>query len=185
MRPIAVLAAVAVALSLAASGCGPEHDESEPKREGLAFKLDGLDYNVFITRQLNIRNAEDHDYYPGPDAPRDRACTESSSRSATRTPTARRQSAREFKIVDTQKNAFEPKELPKSNFFAYHPAKLSPQECIPTIGGAAATGPTAGSMLLFELPTEATENRPLELEVEGPFDPTTGKRETAKVELDI
>ncbi len=185
MRPIAVLAAIAVALPLAASGCGPEHDESEPKREGLAFKLDGLDYNVFITRQLNIRNPEDHDYYPGPDAPPGSSlygvfievCNEDSD--------GARQSASEFKIVDTQKNAFEPKELPESNFFAYHPAKLNAQECIPTVGGAAATGPTAGSMLLFELPISATENRPLELEVEGPFDAKTGKRETAKVELDI
>jgi hypothetical protein len=40
-------------------------------------------------------------------------------------------------------------------------------------------------MLLFELPLAATENRPLELHIEGPFDATTGKPSEARVILDI
>ena len=43
-----------------------------------------------------------------------------------------------------------------------------PNECIPEAGSVAQLGPTAGSMLLFRLPLENTENRPLELEIEGP-----------------
>jgi hypothetical protein len=40
-------------------------------------------------------------------------------------------------------------------------------------------GPSAGSMLLFEFPLETTENRPLELEMEGE------SGETLTFELDI
>ena len=186
-RPVAVLLALlALAASVAATGCGKSEEEklSEPKREGLSFKLDELDYNVFITRQLNIRNAEDHDYYRGPDAPPGSAlygvflqvCNDAASP---------RTSASDFKIVDTQNEEFRPKKLPKTNFFAYQPTKLHPEGCLPIPGSAAASGPTGGSLLLFQLPISATENRPLELEVRGPFNPKTGKYDKAKVELDI
>ena len=184
-RPIAVLAVLALlAASATLAGCKEEEHHDEPKREGLSFEMDDLDYNVFITRQLNIRNPEDHDYYAGPDAPPGanlygvflEVCNDADEA---------RTSASEFKIVDTQKNEFEPKELPESNFFAYHSRKIQPQDCIPTPSSAAATGPTGGAMLLFELPISATENRPLELEVRGPFNTKTGKYEVRKVELDI
>jgi len=42
-----------------------------------------------------------------------------------------------------------------------------PDECIPEEGSVAQLGPTAGSMLLFRLPLENTEYRPLELEIQG------------------
>jgi hypothetical protein len=43
-------------------------------------------------------------------------------------------------------------------------------------------GPTAGSMLLFKLPLQNTENRPLELEIENPSE---GEPEALTFELDI
>ena len=58
-------------------------------------------------------------------------------------------------------------------------ATLHPDECIPEAGSVAQLGPTAGSMLLFKLPLENTENRPLELEIEGEGD------EALTFELDI
>ena len=62
---------------------------------------------------------------------------------------------------------------------------LKPDQCIPEAGSVAQLGPTAGSMLLFKFPLPITENRPLELEIESPFDVTRAKRESAKVELDL
>ena len=48
-----------------------------------------------------------------------------------------------------------------------HARELMPDECIPKAGSVAQLGPSAGSMLLFRLPLENTENRPLELELQG------------------
>jgi hypothetical protein len=62
---------------------------------------------------------------------------------------------------------------------AYEPGELDPEECIPEAGSLAQLGPEAASMLLFRLPLEITENRPLELEIEGEGD------EHLTFELDI
>ena len=65
-RPIAALAACAL-LALGATGCGTKGEDHDPVREGIATDLGGLDYNVFITRQLNPKDVEDRDYYNGPE----------------------------------------------------------------------------------------------------------------------
>jgi hypothetical protein len=82
-------------------------------------------------------------------------------------------------VKDNQENEFEPEELPADNEFAYSQRTLDQDECIPEAGSVAQRGPTAGSMLLFEFPLETTENRPLELEMEGE------SGETLTFELDI
>ena len=89
-----------------------------------------------------------------------------------------RESASRFTLRDNQDNEFEPEPLPEDNFFAYNPRSLLPEECIPEAGSVAQLGPTAGSMLLFQLPLDVTENRPLELEIEG-------ESEKRTFELDI
>ena len=164
-------AAVACALALAGGlvACGNEKEQGveEPAREGLALELDGVDYNVFITRELNPDIPPDNAYFKGPAPGKGQtlygvfiqACNSSSDGPA-------RQTANEFEIVDNQGNKFEPTELPEDNDFAYHPGMLSPKECIPEAGSVAQLGPTAGSMLLFKFPLENTENRPLELTIE-------------------
>jgi hypothetical protein len=149
----------------------------EPAREGLALELGGVEYNVFITRQLNPRITPDKAYVTE-EAPTGETlygvfievCNNSDEE---HTP------SEEFVILDNQSNRFEPEELPEDNAFAYHARPLSPRECIPEAGGVAQLGPTEGSMLLFQLPLETTENRPLELEVEGEGD------EKLTFELDI
>jgi len=158
---LAVLAAGVAACGNADEEPGVEH----PAREGLALELDGIEYNVFITRQLNPRIPPDDAYVEeGTEAdPGEtlygvflQACNQSGEAHET---------IDEFKIVDNQGNEFEPEELPEDNKFAYHARELLPDECIPEIGGVAQLGPSAGSMLLFRLPLENTEYRPLELEV--------------------
>ena len=154
-------------LALGASACGDEEPGvDEPAREGLALELDGVDYNVFITRQLNPAIPPDDAYVEAAEPePTDtlygiflQTCNTSDEPQGT---------AEEFMIVDAQGNEFEPDELPLNNRFAYHPRELLPQECIPEAGSVAQLGPTAGSMLLFTLPLENTEYRPLELEING------------------
>jgi hypothetical protein len=163
-RLLACLLALAAAAGLAACG----HEEpgvDEPAREGLALELDGVDYNVFITRQLNPRVAPDGAYV-SEEAPAGetlygvfiQVCNHSNEPHET---------VSEFVVKDNQENEFEPEELPVDNAFAYSPRTLNPDECIPEAGSVAQLGPSAGSMLLFQLPLEATENRPLELELEA------------------
>jgi hypothetical protein len=89
------------------------------------------------------------------------------------------ETAGSFKIKDNQGNEFEPEELPEDNHFAYHPGELLPDECIPEAGSVAQLGPSAGTMLLFRLPLQNTEYRPLELELQGEGD------EHRTFELDI
>jgi hypothetical protein len=181
MRPLfrLILLACLAALALGAAACGEEEPGvDEPAREGLALPLDGVDYNVFITRQLNPAIPPDSAYVEGPEpAPGEtlygiflQACNTSEDVRTT---------VEDFKVVDNQGNEFEPEELPENNRFAYHPRELDPKECIPEAGSVAQLGPTAGSMLLFRLPLQMTENRPLELEMQGEGD------EHLTFELDI
>lgn len=167
-----------ISLAAGVAACGDEEPGvDEPAREGLALELDGVEYNVFITRQLNPRVTPDGAYVSDEAPPGEtlygvfiQVCNNSDEEHV---PTD------EFVILDNQGNRFEPEELPEDNEFAYAPRTLAPKECIPEAGSVAQLGPTAGSMLLFQLPLEITENRPMELEVEGEGD------EKLTFELDI
>jgi hypothetical protein len=165
-RRIPILAcALALAAPLGLVACGSDEiGIDEPAREGLAVEMGGIDYTVFITRELNPKITPD-DAYVSDEAPPGealygvflRACNVSDDP---------REVAREFVVTDNQNNRFEPDPLPADNQFAYTPKMLDPEECIPEAGSVAQLGPTAASMLLFTFPLENTENRPLELEIE-------------------
>jgi hypothetical protein len=177
LRRLTLVACVLAALPGLAA-CGEEEPGvDEPAREGLALELDGVDYNVFITRQLNPRVAPDGAYVTDEPPPGEtlygvfiQVCNHSEEP---------RETISEFVVKDNQENTFEPEELPVENQFAYSPRTLNPEECIPEAGSVAQLGPSAGTMLLFQLPLENTENRPLELELEGE------SGETLTFELDI
>jgi len=167
-RATTVVACVLVlAMPVVLAACGDEEPGvDEPAREGLALPLGGVEYNVFITRQLNPSIPPDNAYYEGPEPAQGetlygvfiQVCNNSDEAHDTATT---------FKVTDNQGNEFEPEELPEDNPFAYAPRRLEPEECIPQVGSVADLGPGAGSMLLFKLPLDNTENRPLELEIEG------------------
>ena len=160
-----VACALALAAPLGLVACGDdEQGIDEPAREGLAIELGGVDYTVFITRELNPDITPDNAYVTTEAPPGEalygiflRACNVSDDQ---------RTVASEFIVRDNQENTFEPEPLPEDNQFAYTPRTLDPEECIPEAGSVAQLGPTAGSMLLFQFPLENTENRPLELEIE-------------------
>ena len=179
-----VAACAAALICGLALGCGDEQGVEEPAREGLAIDVAGVDYNVFITRELNLAITPDKDYFEGPPAPPGsalygvfiEACNPGSE--AVRT-------TGDFKVLDNQGNEFRPMRLPEDNAFAYRPTELAANSCLPSDGSVAQQGPTAGSMLLFQFPLENTENRPLELEIGGPFDLLKQEQEVKTVELDL
>jgi hypothetical protein len=84
----------------------------------------------------------------------------------------------DFAVRDNQGDSFRPLVLPKTNPFAYRPKVLAKKSCVPPSGSLAASGPTAGAMLMFKVPVAAVENRPLELEIKA-------GEESDRVELDI
>ena len=163
---VCALALVCVGLL---AGCGKTSNKpGEPVREGLSTPLDGLRYTVFLTRQLNLRLPEDRGYLPGHKeaAPGQglygvflEACNRSDSNSAI--------AAKQFYIEDSQGNRFMPEVLPKVNPYAYQGGPIPPKNCEPREGTLAQLGPTSGALLLFKLPLAATENRPLELHIQG------------------
>jgi hypothetical protein len=159
----------ALLLTAAVAGCGNDKEQGveEPAREGLAIEMGGVDYNVFITRQLNPQIQPDEAYYAGPPAEKGQLLYGIFVQTCNVSKDAR-DTATTFKVMDNQGNEFEPIPLPEDNQFAYQPQRLDPEECIPEAGSVAQLGPTAASMLLFEFPLEDAENRPLELEVENP-----------------
>jgi hypothetical protein len=182
-----IAAACALVLASALGACGKADEEEgvdAPASEGLALPLQGVEYNVFITRQLNPAIPPDSAYVKGGEPPPGQiiygvfiqACNRSDKPHV---------AASNFKLVDNQGNEFAPRPLPEDNAFAYHPKRLDPKECIPETGSVAQLGPTAGSMLLFQFPLRIAENRPLELEVEGPLQAVAPKERKLTFELDI
>jgi hypothetical protein len=180
-------AACALLLASALGACGKADEEQgvdAPANEGLALPLQGVEYNVFITRQLNPAIPPDSAYVKGGEAPPGQiiygvfiqACNRSDRPHV---------AASSFKIVDNQGNEFTPRPLPGDNAFAYKAKGLGPQECIPENGSVAQLGPTAGAMLLFQFPLKIAENRPLELEIDGPSQAVEPKQRKLTVELDI
>jgi hypothetical protein len=178
VKPLLCVLALALPAALASCANKEEHPGTEePAREGLALEMQGVEYTVFITRQLNPKVAPDEAYVSDEPAEGDtyygvfmQVCNRSEET---------RQPATTFFVRDNQDEAFEPKQLPADNPFGYQASSLDPDECIPQAGSVAQLGPSTGSMLLFELPLENTENRPLELEIRA------DDGESRTVELDI
>src|SRR5438876_12088581 len=168
-RRLTSVAAACAAVAIGAAGCSSGRPGGVG-REGKPVTVAGLSYNVFITRELNLRDAEDRGYYRGPEAPPGfalygvfiRVCNQ---KHGFRTPLST------FTIEDNQGNRFHPLPLPADNVFAYRSRRLSHKACIPETGRPAADDPTAGALLLDRFPLSALENRPLEMDIDARLSP--------------
>jgi hypothetical protein len=186
VQTIAMACCLLLVASLALGACGNAKKQGvdEPAREGLALPLGGLDYNVFITRELNLRIPPDSAYYKGPEPPKGETLYGVFLQVCNRGDKPR-QTARKFTVTDNQGNKFEPTPLPPDDAFAYQPQLLGAGQCIPQAGSVAQLGPTDGALLLFRFPVSVTENRPLDLEIDGPSGPVGPKRNKLTFELDL
>jgi hypothetical protein len=180
LRSAAIACAVVVLAGGVMTGCGKR--ELKTGREGQGIRVGGVTYNVYITRQLNPRDAEDSAYTAGirTDQPGYyfygvflTACNENDNKKLRITPTT------DLAIRDTQGDKFLPLRLPRTNVFAYRVKPLAKKSCVPPAGSVAAVGPTAGALLIFKVPVIAVENRPLELEIRS------RGGQSHRVELDI
>ncbi len=158
-----------------AAGCGEEH-ESEVA-EGEPLELGEMGFTVQITRFLNPASQEDATYLEGaPPLEKGmqylavfmKVSNEGDEPTVVPQP---------FKIVDTRGTIYN--QIPVDNPFALESgAEVEAEGEVPEADTAAASGPIEGSMILFMLDEDATENRPLQLEVPGPD-------EVGSVELDL
>jgi len=178
------LACAATAASISGCFLEEEHEEGEALREGLAVKVGGIEYTVYITRELNPALPDDRGYWQGEEAKPGfalygvflQACNRSDDDDELEDGTY--EATDEFIVVDTQGNEYEPLEVDEENVFQYHAGSVEPGTCIPEEGSLAQLGPTAGAMVPFLFPLEAGENRPLELEIHA-------AGEEGLVELDL
>jgi hypothetical protein len=186
-RPTFALLALLLLALVALTGCENTR-EKDAGREGLPESVGHIDYNVYITRELNLHDVEDSGYYKGPEAPPGfalygvwlTACNPNEDVNAPHWLASSR-----FTIEDTQGNKFHPLPLPISNDFAYHARPLKQNACIPKLGSLASSSPTNGSLLIFKLPVQTLENRPLDLYITSPPQGPNGERETGIIELDV
>jgi hypothetical protein len=161
---VLLLLALAALVSFAA-GCGKE--EETDVAEGESLELGDMEFTVQITRFLNPSSPEDSAYLEGAPALEHgmqylavfmKVSNEGDEPTVVPQP---------FKIVDTRGTIY--RQIPVDNGFALEPgADIEPGQAVPGAETAAANGPIKGSMILFMLEEDATENRPLQLEVPGP-----------------
>jgi hypothetical protein len=186
-RIVTLLGALLAALAVA--GCGnKEKIATVADTEGIYVGVDGLTYQVQISRILNPADPEDSAYLKGipdtvPELTKDecwfgvfmRVENENDSDQPL-TPTDG------FKITDTQGAVFEPVELNADlNPFAYAPVPLpGGNTVLPILGSPPSDNTIQGSLILFKVTVASLYNRPLELEIESQ---RGGKN--AVVDLDI
>lgn len=158
------------------AACGVDEVELDVK-EGEPVELGDLLYSVQITRFLNPDDISDASYLgeqgPPPKGSQYLAVFLKIENEGSE-PTA---IADELKVVDIRDNEFEVLE-PESPYALELGATVEGDGELPEPGSPAASGPIKGAMILFEIPDEVSENRPLELEIPG-------DGETGRVELDL
>ena len=184
-RGLALSLSVA-ALAFGAVACGEEGETTTVDGKELAFVVEGeplelgdLRFNVQLTRFLNPNDTEDAEYLeglPDPSAGQDYLAVfmevENEGDEDLQLP-----SAVEMEIEDTTDKVFDPIET-DSLFALDLGATIEAGGRQPEPNTAAASGPVQGSIVLFLVDREVSENRPLELKI-------LADGEEGLIELDI
>jgi len=163
-RPLAILLALcALALAATLAACGEE--EELEVAEGEPVEVNGLDYNVALTRFLNPNDNEDAEYLVGQPPPEPGTNYLGVFLTVENESDERLFSASRYEVVDTQDTRFEPLES-ESPYALELGAPVPPEGELPLDDTTAQAGPIQGALLLFNVTDDVTVNRPLELEIE-------------------
>jgi hypothetical protein len=176
-RLVPLLAALALAAFVVSlSACGSSSDSKEVV-EGEVVELGELKYQVIFSRFLNPNDNEDASYLVG-QAPPAKGSTYFGIFLEVQNKSEETQTlASSFKITDAGGETFDA--IPSESLYAFPlGGEVESQEPIPLPDSTPQQGPIAGSLVLFEVPAAASENRPLVLSIEGPEGP-------AEVTLDL
>lgn len=168
-----------VALAAGVSACGYESDSKEVD-EGAPVELGELHYNVTFSRYLNPNDTEDAAYLEGqPEAPKGESYfgvffeIQNESDEPQTLPET-------LTITDTDHQEYEVAES-ESIFALPLGGEVEAEEQVPILDSPAQQGPLEGSVAIFLLPEEASENRPLTLHIPAP----EGEEEGGEVTLDL
>ena len=164
LLPLFALLAL-LALTAGVSACGYSSD-SKHTNEGEPLELGELEYNVTFSRYLNPNDSEDAAYLEGQkEAPKGESYfgvffeIQNKSDEAQQLPST-------LTITDADEQEYEV--IPSDSIFALpFEGTVEAEEQIPVLDSPAQQGPIEGSVALFLLPEEASENRPLTLHIEG------------------
>jgi hypothetical protein len=181
-RRLLLIALAAAALGLAACG-NKQATITRGDSEANFVTLGTMQYQVQLSRQLNSSDTGDRALLIGiPPVARTigpkeiwfgvwvRVTNKSGSPA---------RSADQFKIVDTRGRSYKPVALQSVNAFAYRPSVV--QSVYPTLNSVSTNTPPGGAFLLFKLPLDALDFRPLDLA----FSSTTLPGRTSTVLLDV
>jgi hypothetical protein len=174
---MSLLAALALAvLASSLSACGYSSD-SKDVVEGQVVEINGLKYQVIFSRFLNPNDNEDAAYLVGQPPPKKGSNYFGIFLEVQNKSEENRKLAGAFTITDASDQAF--RAIPSESLYAFpFGGEVEPQEPIPAPDSTPQQGSIEGSLVLFELPSSASENRPLTLSIPGPEGP-------AKVTLDL
>jgi hypothetical protein len=144
-----------------------------------------LIYEVQLSRELNPYDTEDASYLTGL-TPAQRKLGPGEEwfgvfLQVYNESSASHPAATSITISDTQENVYTPTVPALSNEFAYRGGLLAPKGRIPALDTVAANGPTQGALLLYKIKVVSLDNRPLELKILDPLDPS----QSAAAELDV
>lgn len=164
LPPLFALLAL-LALTAGVSACGYSSD-SKHTNEGEPLELGELKYNVTFSRYLNPNDTEDEAYLVGQEEPPKGETyfgvffeIQNESDEAQTLPST-------LTITDADEQEYEV--LPSESIFALPlEGTVEAEEQIPVLDSPAQQGPIEGSVAIFLLPEEASENRPLTLHIEG------------------
>jgi hypothetical protein len=187
--PLALPALLAV---FALSACGDSHTRvttgtyaGESGANAPYLNVGPLIYEVQLSRELNPANSEDAAYLEGL-TPAERKIEPGQEWFAVFMQVYNNSNqpypaATSLTISDTQENTYSPIEPNETNLFAYRAGTVEPKNQIPLPGTLADDDPAEGLVLLYKIQVVSLDNRPLELKIVDPEDPS----ETATAELDV
>jgi hypothetical protein len=189
-KSLLILPVLLAAVALGA--CGDSHTKvstgtyaGESGVNAPYLQVGPLIYEVQLSRQLNPANTEDAGYIEGL-SPADSKLGPGEEWFAVFMQVYNNTSqplpaSNSFTITDTQGNSYTPLEHDESNRYAYRGGTVAAKGQLPTPDTTAYFGPTTGQLLLFKIKIVSLDNRPLELKIANPLNPS----ETASAELDV
>jgi hypothetical protein len=187
--PLVLLALLAV---LAVSGCGDSHTRvtngtyaGEAGKGAPYLYVGPLIYEVQLSRELNPANPEDAAYLQGL-TPAEQTLEPGQEWFAVfvqvyNTTNQEYPDASDFPLTDTQHNVYTPLTLGEVNQFAYRPGMVAANNQIPAPGTVADESGPQGALLLYKIEIASLDNRPLELKIVDPSDPS----QSASAVLDV
>jgi hypothetical protein len=172
---LAMLVLAAVVASVTA--CGYESTETDVV-EGEPVKLGDIHYNVIFSRYLNPNDTEDSAYLVGQAPPEPETTYFGVFFEVQNETEETKPLPDKFTIEDSDHEVFE--SLASESLYAFPMGgEVEEHEQIPVLDSTPEQGPIEGSVVLFLLPDDASQNRPLVLEIHSP------DGETGEVTLDL